>query len=896
MISRLKKYQSINTRLKLLSVFSALLLLLAAASLFVFLSRVQNDIDLLVGQRFDEVLVNSQNRADFGLIHARLSAFRASFFDNERLVKTEGRTLETLIDQLAHRVTDGEQKDLLYRLRDEFTVFLNRAVWINASNGLRRWQEEDLSELLMFHSELQMSEEYRTNVEKRDGEFWEAFAGLRILRLGFDKMSRLLAVENRLQLLSGSSEMALPVILEAEQLSVVARQMVAETPAVALIKRDLLTRLDYMIYLLQQYQLAMFRLGEQNHTLDQLTERILTAMLILDQRNSATVAEAREEIGVALYAAFAGGLGIFILLAGVLLFGHRQLFRRHVAVPMETVGRRLQSFQQGDHSTPMQLGRSDEWGRIESVFNDMLFSLEQSIASLRDSEQRYREIFNNATEGIFRATLDNQFLALNPAAVAMLGHASEEEALEYYHDFSSQIYCCQEDRQRLRFELFEQGSNVNAEVQAKRKDGKIFWATLNSHLMFGKTGEPLYIEGTFKDISIRKAAEERLIELKNYLQTIIDSMPSVLIGIDSDLNITLWNRRAEQECQLTAEQTGGLALQKALCLVDYDLCLPVIRKALVDQKSTRLAKMEGLFAAPGDQKRYFDLLVFPLPQEVDAGAVIHLDDVTERVGLEEMLIQKEKMESIAGLAAGFAHELNNPLAVILQSVQVMERRLATDLDKNCATAEELGTTMPVISAYLQRKKCDTMLRSIAEAGIRAAKLVENIQTFSRRTGSDFTRHSLEELIERTLELAVSDYDMRRHLNYQRIKIVRDFAPVAQVVCDAGQIQQVLLILLKNAAQALCPEVDNPEILLRTRALDGVASLQVQDNGVGMSVDVCRRVFDPFYSTQEVGHGTGLGLSIAYTIVTQNHRGRMTVTSEPGRGSCFEMCLPTISGT
>lgn len=861
--------------------------------MFVVRSNVQHEIDLLVVERIDEVLENSQNRADFGLIYARLSVFRASFYDNAQLIETEGWALKTLIEQLADRVTDSVQKDLFYRLRDEFAIFLNRAAWINASNKLRQWQEEDLGELLMFHSELQMSDEYRVDVETRAEAFWETFAHLRTLRLGFDRMSRLLKVEDHSRLLSGAEEIARPAIVEIEQLSAVVRQLIAETPAVDLIKRDLLTRLDYLTYLLEQYQVAMFRLGEQNSALNQLTDQIMAAMLILDQRNSATVAEVREEINVVLYVALAGGLGMLIFLGSVLLYSHRRLFLNDVATPLELVGRRLQAFQQGDHSTPMQLERFDEWGRIESVFNDMLFSLEQSIASLRESEQRYREIFDNATEGIFRVSLDGQFLAINPAAAQMLGHSSEEEALAYYTDLASQLYVNAEDSRRLLDELFSCGRNSNSEVLGKRKDGQIFWMQMNKHLVYGDQGEPLYIEGTVKDVTVRKAAEESLRQLKNFLQRVIDSMPSVLVAVDSAEQIVLWNRRAEEECRLGSTEAMGMPLQKALSLVRYDVISPKLIEALTTHQPRRLQKVEGRASAPKELKRHYDVMIYPLPAEEDGGAVIHIDDVTERVALEQVLIQKEKMESIAGLAAGFAHELNNPLAVILQSVQVLQRRLSPEFSKNCDTADELGTSMRVIAEYLQQKKCDTMITSIAEAGARAAKIVENIQTFSRSSGSDFSHYSLDDLAERTLDLATSDHDMRRRLNYQRISIVREYQSVPEVVCDAGQLQQVILILLKNAAQALLNCPDDPQILLHIEAKGEYVCLKVQDNGSGMAPEVCRRVFDPFYTTQEVGQGVGLGLSIAYHIITQNHRGFMSVASEAGVGSTFELYLPIL---
>ncbi|MFO7766019.1 MAG: PAS domain S-box protein [Pelovirga sp.] len=892
MVPGRKKITSINSRLKLLSVVSLLIFLLTTVIVVFLLGRLHNDVDVLIGDRFEQVLTNSHNRADFGLLVARLGVFRNTFYGNPELVATEGQELESLIESLAGRVTDNEQRLLLYHLQEEYHHFLNRAYWINFTLLQRRWQEEELDRLLLFTSETLMKS-IRTG--RADDNFMETFVLLRQLRAGFQQLSKLFLLSDR-----SPRHLLLPV--DSQQIEAVlaplrsvAGHFVNESSPYSVTGRELLGRLDYVVHLLKQYQREKTLLLQQSAELDQLTEQITVAMEVLDQRTGAAVRDARGEIGDTLYRVFATALVVCFVLVAAMILSHRWLFRRHVQKPMELVGRRLQAFEQGDHSTPMQLSRVDEWHQIESVFNDMLSSLEKSVASLRDSERRYREIFTNATEGIFRASLDGRFLALNPAAVAMLGYTSEAEAVAAYDNLEDQLYCNPEDRQRLVQGLQEHGRNTNVEIVAKRKGGQRFWMHLNNHLVYDEQGKPHFIEGTARDITVRKVAEKNLHQVKNFLQRIIDSMPSILVAVDTDLKVTLWNRKAEQESRLRAAQARGLALQEVLALIDGELLAEKINAARISHKAVRINKVEGRLEQ-GGRKRHFDILIYPLPDKEEGGAVIHIDEVTEQVALEQILMQKEKMESIAGLAAGFAHELNNPLAVILQSVQVLERRLSADFSRNAETAEELGTSIAVISEYLKQKKCDTMLTSIAEAGHRAAKIVENIQTFSRRTSSDFSRYQIEELVERTLDLAVSDYDMRRHLNYQRIRIVREFQPVPEVVCDCGQIQQVILILLKNAAQALTEVENDPQITLRILSKGEYVCLEVRDNGIGMSPEVCRRVFDPFYSTQDAGQGVGLGLSIAYYIITQNHRGFMSVSSEAGSGSGFELYLPTLKNS
>ncbi len=885
-----EKFTSINTRLKLLAVFSLSIFLLTTLIVVMLLTRLHDNVDQLVGNRFEQALANSQNRSDFGLLIARLGIFRTTFYGNENLVATEGRALKTMIEQLTNRVRDSEQRNLLYQLQEEYHVFLRRAFWVNYTFLQRRWQEKELEDLLTFNSENLMQQMIAGAAIE---DVLKTLVQLRELRIGFQQISGMFLTIDRTH---GQLSMPLDhdaILAQLKPIQAIAREFAAGSFPVNLVGRELLGRIDYMAFLLHQHEREIVLLREQSQRLGVLAGKITVAMQNIDQQTRTAVAAARQDIGTTLARVFAGALAVCLVLVGAVLFSHRWMFRRHVQLPMELVGKRLQAFEQGDHATPMQLARADEWQHIESMFNDMLHSLDESFSSLRESEQRYREIVTNATEGIFRISLNGRFLAINPAAAQMLGHASEEEAIAYYDDLQAQLYVNGEDCQRLLNELYARGRNSNSEVLGRRKDGQLFWMQLNKHLVYSEQGEPLFIEGTVQDVTVRKAAEESLSQLKNFLQRVIDSMPSVLVAVDPAEKIVLWNRRAEQECQVLSAQALGMPLKDALLLVRYDLISSKLAAALTTRKTVRLQKIEGHKVLQGGTRRHYDIMIYPLPAEEDGGAVIHIDDVTEQVALEQILIQKEKMESIAGLAAGFAHELNNPLAVILQSAQVLQRRLSPDFSKNVETATELGTSMTVIAAYLQHKKCDTMINSIAEAGTRAAKIVENIQTFSRRSGSDFTHHSLDDLVERTLDLAVSDYDMRRHLNYQRIRIVRDYQSVPEVICDAAQIQQTLLILLKNAAQALVNRQDDPQIQLRITAIDEYVCLEVRDNGCGMSPDTCRRAFDPFYTTQEVGQGVGLGLSIAYHIVTQNHRGFLSVTSEVGVGSNFELFLPTL---
>ncbi len=394
-----------------------------------------------------------------------------------------------------------------------------------------------------------------------------------------------------------------------------------------------------------------------------------------------------------------------------------------------------------------------------------------------------------------------------------------------------------------------------------------------------------------QDISIRKAAQESLIKLQVYLQNIIDSMPSILIAIDPDMNISMWNKRAELDIGVSASQAIGTPFEQSFRLIKAEVYQDSLRATLKSLLPARLIKLKSE-GHDVDDPRYYDMLIYPLSNDKNRGAVIHIDDVSERVQLEDMMVRSEKMQSVGSLASGLAHEINNPLAAVLQNVQVLNHRISPSLSKNRDVAEELGTSIEIIAEYCERRGFTKMLNSISSAGRRAAKIVENIQSFSRRGDSGFSLSSLPDLIDRTLDLAASDYDMRHKFAFHKIKIQRELQPTAKLMCEPSQIQQVILSLLKNAAQALSGHGEDPCITLRTYAPDqDNICLEIEDNGPGMSDETVRCIFDPFYSTRDVGSGTGLGLSIAYFIISQNHRGSLTVRTDVGKGTCFVMVLP-----
>ncbi len=420
-------------------------------------------------------------------------------------------------------------------------------------------------------------------------------------------------------------------------------------------------------------------------------------------------------------------------------------------------------------------------------------------------------------------------------------------------------------------------------------DGRIKYVHEECASEFDADGAPLRSVGTVQDVTERKQAENEVRRLKNYLANIIDSMPSLLVGLDSDGRITQWNRQAET--------STGIAMAFAVGRRFTELApdfTPWIEQLRSEIEQRRPASLEKLLIEKEGERRFYDLMLYPLIANGVEGTVVRIEDVTERTHIQELMIQTEKMMSVGGLAAGMAHEINNPLGIITQAAQNIERRVLPDLPANQAAAAEAGVSLEHLGIYFEQRQIHQFIASIREAAARASRIITNILRFSRRTEMTVQSARLPEIMEQALELAANDYDLKKKYDFRSIVIIRDYQPdMPELPVAPTEIEQVLLNLLKNAAQAMItnPAERKPCITLRISKQERYAMIKVEDNGPGMTEEIRRRVFEPFFTTKEPGIGTGLGLSVSYMIVTQNHKGMMEVSSAPGSGARFTVKLP-----
>ncbi|WP_417660475.1 ATP-binding protein [Pseudomonas sp.] len=395
------------------------------------------------------------------------------------------------------------------------------------------------------------------------------------------------------------------------------------------------------------------------------------------------------------------------------------------------------------------------------------------------------------------------------------------------------------------------------------------------------------------EVQFRSKIEKKLTGFQNYLNSIIDSMPSALIALDDELYVTQWNQEASA--------LSGTTLDEALNQPVF-LAFPHLKLYLNQLKRTidkhKVEKIERITWSREGQPHHFALTFYPLTGVSGRGVVIRIDDITQRLNLEEVMVQSEKMLSVGGLAAGMAHEINNPLGAILHNVQNIRRRLSPELERNRNIAAQENISLDAIDRYLQAREIPQLLAGIQQAGTRASKIVSHMLNFSRLSNRQLIPCQLPALIDQALEIASNDFDLAERFDFKSLIIERKFDnTLGPVPVTANELEQVLLNLLKNAAQAIHQRDDQRtpgRISLRTRLSPPWAIIEVEDNGIGMPESVRKRIFEPFFTTKEVGQGTGLGLSVSYFIITNNHKGQMEVQANKDKGTCFILRLPLIA--
>ncbi len=512
--------------------------------------------------------------------------------------------------------------------------------------------------------------------------------------------------------------------------------------------------------------------------------------------------------------------------------------------------------------------------------------------TLLESEETFRSIIESSPMGmhLYKLEDDNRlvFIGANKAADKILGiDNSKFIGMDIEEAFPALIGTDTPDRYRKA--AFE-GVNWYSEQLVYEQGG-----ISGAFEVFAFRMAPMKTAVFFMDITERKKNEVELQNLRNYISNIIDSMPSVLIGVNVDGRVTQWNREAHR--------ITGIDSQSAVDRAFDEVC-PCgainnehVFEAMRTSQTINLARQQ---CVEDGEIHYKEITIYPLIDKDIEGAVIRIDDVTEQVRIQELVVQSEKMMSVGGLAAGMAHEINNPLAGMIQTACVLKDRLTNlDLLPNQIAATEVGTSMNSISSFMNLREIPEMLDRINDSGRRVAEIVTNMLSLARKTDVNFMTYDLAELVDEAVDLSTNDFNVKRQYDFRKFEIIREYEKnLPHIPCEASKIQQVLLNILRNAAEAIQTGmkqgiVEKSSIIIRV-ALEknkDMIRLEIEDSGSGMNESIRKRVFEPFFTTKPTDQGTGLGLSVSYFIITENHGGTMIVESEPGKGTKFIIHLP-----
>jgi two-component system NtrC family sensor kinase len=377
-----------------------------------------------------------------------------------------------------------------------------------------------------------------------------------------------------------------------------------------------------------------------------------------------------------------------------------------------------------------------------------------------------------------------------------------------------------------------------------------------------------YIGIAIQNAQLYRRLEQKITEferLKEFHENIVESIHIGIFAVDLEDRIESWNAQME----VMYAKSRGEALRQPLGTIFPAEFMRRFDSVREEQGTHTFYKVR--LALPTGETRVANIAIAPLLKRdfTVVGRIILVDDITERIALETQLTQAEKLSSIGLLAAGVAHEVNTPLAVISSYTQMLAKQMRPLMDAD--------------------SKIGPVLEKITHQTFRASQIVNGLLNFSRTGSAEFAWVDLNRLLQDTLTL------LDHQFKTARIRVETELDPqISRVHGNEGKLQQVVLNLLLNARDAMHGSSD-ARIRIATEQVDGCVSVVVQDFGGGIEPEHLNRIFDPFFTTKTkpgLGQhkGTGLGLAVSYGIM-QEHAGKMHVQSEVGVGTTFRLEFP-----
>jgi two-component system NtrC family sensor kinase len=491
---------------------------------------------------------------------------------------------------------------------------------------------------------------------------------------------------------------------------------------------------------------------------------------------------------------------------------------------------------------------------------------------LKGSEEKLRNLFERVRHGLFISSKEGKFLDCNQALLDMLEYSTKEEFLKI--DIAYDLYVNPEDRKAFQERTERDGYVKDMEVQFKKKNGEKITVLLTGHPIKNEKGEVVGYQGINLDISERKRIENELREANEFFMNLIESSVDGIIAADMKGNIFIFNRGAEALIGYNAEEViGKLHITKIYPEGVAKEIMKKLRSPEYGGAGKFIPSQLNVVNKFGEEihvQLSAALIYNGKGQEIASVGIF--TDLRPRLNMEKklqethlQLVSSEKMASLGKLAAGIAHEINNPLGgILIYSSLMME-----DLSEEDSRRGDLA-------------------RIVQEAG-RCKEIVKSLLEFARQTEPKMEPTDINRAINDGLFFLVNQALFH---NIQIVKKLDPFLPFVQG--NASQLKQVLMNIIVNAAEAMH---DSGTLTITTSPAPDRKTVFVEfmDTGEGIPEENLTRIFDPFFTTKEVGKGTGLGLATSYGIV-EDHGGKISVKSKVGEGTTFTIELPIHPGT
>ena len=529
----------------------------------------------------------------------------------------------------------------------------------------------------------------------------------------------------------------------------------------------------------------------------------------------------------------------------------------------------------------------------------------RALAEQRLAEEGYRKLFEGSVDGIYVTTPAGALLNANPALARMMGYDTPQDLIDGIADVADQIYVHPEARAEYQALMQRHGTVREFEYQVRARDGRVLWLSDSATVARDDTGKVVRYEGTVRDITDQKRAEDAIAEGRRLLQQVIDTVPAVINVKDKELRYVLMNRYMAgifgiDPADATGRTTADLMSRYGAMKTDeHDKRVLAARG--------ELGFYEEEYKDSSGNIRHWLVNKLPLLDadgEIENIVTVALDIGERKRGELEMrkakdaaeaalrnlretqnsLIEAEKLAALGRLVAGVAHEVNNPVGISLTVASSLERKTAL-FSAEVARGDLRRSSL---TEFLETSR-DASSQLVANLN-RAAELITSFkQVAADRNYSDQRTFDLGDLTEQVV------MSLRPGLRKHNLTLNVDCQPNLTMNSYPGPYGQVLTNLFLNSVAHAFPDgkAGAVDIQVRESGKDNVEIL-FSDNGCGMSLDVRRRAFDPFFTTRRDQGGTGLGLHIVYSIVTNRLGGRLDLDSEPGGGTRIQIILPRIA--